>query len=137
MARRRKKTGVTRRRSSRRMGATATKGMLTEVLGVVAGSIIAKKVSSMLTFDDKIKSAIVLGAGVFLPKFVKSPIMKSVGMGMIAVGGSQLAGSFLPMLGATDDYILVSGMDEIPVVNGTEIPVVNGGDDYGDLDLTY
>ena len=137
MARRRKKSGVTRRRS-RRMGATASKGMLTEVLGVVAGSIIAKKVSSMLTFDDKIKSAIVLGAGVFLPKFVKSPIMKSVGMGMIAVGGSQLAGSFLPMLGATDeDYILVSGTEEIPVVNGTEIPVVNGGDDYGDLDLTY
>ena len=136
MARRRKKSGVTRRRS-RRMGATASKGMLTEVLGVVAGSIIAKKVSSMLTFDDKIKSAIVLGAGVFLPKFVKSPIMKSVGMGMIAVGGSQLAGSFLPMLGATEDYILVSGADEIPVVNGTEIPVVNGSDDYSDLEMTY
>jgi len=137
MARRKKKSGVTRRRS-RRVGATASKGMVTEVLGVVAGSILAKKVSSMLTFDDKIKNAIVLGAGVLLPKFVKSPIMRSVGMGMIAVGGSQLAGSFLPVLGATDDYILVSGTDDISVVNGTdEIPVVNGGEDYGDLGLTY
>lgn len=91
----------------------------------------------MLTFDDKIKSAIVLGAGVFLPKFVKAPIVKSIGLGMVAVGGSQLAGSFLPMLGATEDYILVSGADEIPVVNGTEIPVVNGSDDYSDMEMTY
>lgn len=137
----RRKSKPTRRRSSRRMGAIGG-SMITDVLGTIAGAFVAKKIQQTLSFDDKVKNGIVLGAGIFLPKFVKNPMVKSVANGMTAIGGLGLAGSFFPQLGAVDeDYILVSGADsdEVNVVNGMEyenIPAVNG--EYSDdLALDY
>lgn len=131
MARRRKKSTPTRRRSSRRIGAMGG-SMVTDLLGTIAGAFVAKKIQQTLTFDDKIKNGIILGAGVFLPKFVKSPMIKSVANGMTAIGGLGLVGSLVPALGAVeDDFILVSGADsdELNAVNGYDnIDAVNGSD---------
>lgn len=137
----RKTRKTVKRRASRRMGAVNS-SMITDILGTVAGAFVAKKIQQTLTFDDKIKNGIVLGAGIFLPKFVKSPIVKSMANGMTAIGGLGLAGSFFPALGAVeDDYILVSGMDsdEISTVNGMEydnIPAVNG-EEENDVSIDY
>jgi hypothetical protein len=135
MAKRRKKTGTHRRPSRRRsIGGTAT-GQLMDVAGLIGGALIAKQLPKLLTsLDPKIMSAGVVVAGVMLPKFVKSPLMKSVGDGMITVGGLQLVGSFVPALAGVDDVVLLSGLDEIgdiSEVNG--INEVNGIDQIGEF----
>jgi len=139
MARRKKsykpKRRTTRRRSS--MGAVAG-NLITTIGGIAAGAIVAKQLNKMLKFDAKILAAGKVALGVALPRFVKSHIMASVGQGMIAVGATELVGSFVPMLAGTDDVVLLSGIDEIgmydelsgvDVMNG-DISEVNG---YGDI----
>lgn len=139
----RKKTHHKRRHSVRRKGRHSMAGvagsMIQEVLGVTAGAIIAKKVSSMMpNLDPKIAGAIKVAAGVALPKFIKNPLVAAAGQGMIAIGGVELIGSFVPSLGATDDVLVVSGIDQIgdvSEVNG--INEVNGLDEIGDVDEEY
>lgn len=141
MAKRRKKS--TYRRRSRRMGA-AGGSMIAEIGGLAAGAILAKQLNKMLKFDARILAAGKVVLGVALPKFVKTPIVKSVGQGMIAVGATELIGGFIPALGATDDVVLLSGLDEIgeidmigadiAEVNGTDIAEVNGLDEIGAMD---
>lgn len=139
MARRKKsykpKRRTTRRRSS--MGAVAG-NLLTTIGGIAAGAIVAKQLNKVLKFDAKILAAGKVALGVALPRFIKSPLMTSVGNGMIAVGATELVGSFVPMLAGTDDVVLLSGLDEIgmydemagvDVMNG-DISEVNG---YGDI----
>ena len=147
MAKRRKKS-VTRRRS-RRVGA-AGGNMIAEIGGIAAGAILAKQLNKMLKFDARILAAGKVVLGVALPKIVKTPIVKSVGQGMIAVGATELVGSFIPALAGTDDVVLLSGLDEIgevdligsddemigsdlPELNGTDISEVNGLDEFETL----
>jgi hypothetical protein len=137
---RRKKSYKPKRRTTRRsssMGAVAG-NLLTTIGGIAAGAIVAKQLNKVLKFDAKILAAGKVALGVALPRFIKSPLMTSVGNGMIAVGATELVGSFVPMLAGTDDVVLLSGLDEIgmydemagvDVMNG-DISEVNG---YGDI----
>ena len=139
-----KKTASRPRRRSRSVGASAG-SMLTEIGGLAAGAILAKQLNKMLKFDPKILAAGKVVLGVALPKFVKTPIVKSVGQGIIAVGAVELAGSFVPALAGTDDVVLLSGMDEIgeldeisgmdiSEINGMDISEVNGLDEIGEVE---
>lgn len=105
MAKRRKKSRKVRaRRYSRMSGIGAID--FTNILGVVAGAIVAKKVNDFIPVDEtgapKINSKIVSGGklalGVALPMFVKGGalknVMSGVGAGMVAVGGTELLKDF-------------------------------------------
>jgi hypothetical protein len=159
MARRRKKNKPKRRsyRRSSSMGAVAG-NLLTTVGGIAAGAIVAKQLNKILKFDAKILAAGKVALGIALPKFIKNPLMTSVGNGMIAVGATELVGAFVPSLGAADDVVLLSGLDEmggldeigeyselsgLDVMNGdisevngyNDISEVNGYDEIGEVEL--
>ena len=159
MARRRTKNKPKRRsyRRSRSMGAVAG-NLLTTIGGIAAGAIVAKQLNKMLKFDAKILAAGKVALGVALPRFIKNPLMTSVGQGMIAVGATELVGAFVPSLGAADDVVLLSGLDEmggldeigeyselsgLDVMNGDisevngygDISEVNGLDEIGDVEM--
>lgn len=141
MARKKNKNKNTYRRPKRSIGAVGAE-MASEILATTAGAVVGVKMITMLSgkIDGKIASAIPLAVGVFLPKFVKNPMVKGVAQGMIAVGGMKLVTNLLPALGASDDVVLVSGVDEIGAldqigadiaeVNGMDINEVNGIDEY-------
>lgn len=101
MARRKKHTKkhATRRRS-KRMGAVSMKGGLSSALFTIAGGVAARFVSNTIngtTLNDSYKKYVAsvapIAVGLFLPKFIKSDIGKSIGNGMIAVGGLGLVQS--------------------------------------------
>lgn len=143
MAKRRKKAVVKRRSSRRRSMGAVGSGMIMDIAGVVAGAVIAKQLNKVLKFDAKILAAGKIALGVMLPKFVKNPLINGIGQGMIAIGGTELVGSFIPSLGATDDVVMLSGdfdtdmmsgLDtigaDISEVNGFDVAEVNGYDEY-------
>lgn len=126
MARRKRKATHRRRRSGRRMGEPG--GMIQSALGIIAGAVVGKLVVNKFlpNIDEKIKNAgvLVLGAAVF-PRLIKGDLGKSIGAGMVAVGGQGLVGSFIPAIGAMTDTM------EFPVTVG-EVPdnlSVIAGDD--------
>lgn len=144
MARRKAKKTVKRRSSRRRSMGAVGANMLMEIGGIVAGAVVAKQLNKMLKFDAKILAAGKVVAGVMLPKFVKNPLMAGIGQGMIAIGGTELVGSFVPSLGAADDVVLLSGdmdydmmsgMDEIGEIDtiGDDVSEVNGFDDVAEV----
>lgn len=103
MARRKhKKIGKVRhRRSSHRMG--GVKGTVMSGAGLVAGAIAGNYVKSFLgdklTVGGKDMSGVaVLALGLFGPKLVKSPAMKSVFDGMIVSGGVSTLATFVPAI---------------------------------------
>lgn len=131
MAKRRKSKKTTARRSTRRrsMGAVSG-GIVMDIAGITVGALLAKQVGKLLPkLDVKIAAAGKVALGVALPMFVKSPIMKSIGNGMLAVGGVELIGSFVPALAGDDDVVLLSGLDDIG-----DISEINGLDDIGGMD---
>jgi hypothetical protein len=131
MARRRKSKKTSTRRYSRRksIGAVGS-GLAMDIAGITAGALIAKQVGKLLpNLNPKIGSAAKVALGVALPMFVKNPFVKSIGTGMIAVGGVELIGSFVPALAGDDDVVLLSGIDEIG-----DISEVNGLDEIGGMD---
>lgn len=152
MARRKKSRKPSRRsyRRSQSMGAVAG-DMLVTVGGLAAGAIVAKQLNKVLKFDARILAAGKVALGIALPKFAKSPFMSSVGNGMVAVGATELVGSFVPALAGADDVVLLSGLDEIgeldemsgldeigadiSEVNGTDISEVNGFDEIGEVEM--
>jgi hypothetical protein len=99
MARRKKHTKkVSHRRKSRKMGAAA--GGMTNALFTIVGGVAARFVSNFIngtTLSDSYKgyvaAATPIAVGLFLPKFIKSEMGKSLGTGMIAVGGLELVQS--------------------------------------------
>lgn len=141
MARRKRKT--TRKTYRRKSSMSGVGGMVTDIAGTIVGAIAAKQLNKVLTFDAKILAAAKIALGVMLPKFIKSPIMNSVGQGMIAVGGTELVGAFIPALGGDDDVVLLSGYnddmsgldvigEDISEINGdgSDVSEVNGFDEY-------
>jgi hypothetical protein len=130
------------------MGAVAGNLLMT-VGGIAAGAIVAKQLNKVLKFDAKILAAGKIGLGIMLPKLSKSPITTNVGYGMIAVGATELIGSFVPALAGTDDVLLLSGFDDnelsgldeigamdISEVNGIDdLSEVNGLDEIGEVDF--
>jgi hypothetical protein len=131
MARKKTKKQAPRRRRTSSVGAAAG-SMLMEIGGTIIGAVVARQVSTKLlpNLDNRIKSIGVVGLGVMLPKMAKNPLMKSIGNGMIAVGGLSLVGSIVPALGAADDVLLLSGLDELGFA---EINEVNGIDEIGEI----
>jgi len=116
------------RRHRKSMGAVAG-NMVMEIAGVTAGALVGKNISKVLpNLDPKIQAIAKIALGVALPKFMKSPLMSGVGAGMIAIGGSELVGSFVPALAGTDDVVLLSGVDQIGYdeIGGEDINAVNG-----------
>jgi hypothetical protein len=149
MARRkttRKKT-TTRRRTKRGMGAINVQNTLMSIAGTMAGVAIAGYVSKMLpdTIDDKIKIAIPIGVGAFLPMVMKSDLGKNIGLGMISYGGSKLLTSF--GIGAMesdtfqisgDDLSVMAGDDEFAMAGDNDFSVMAGDNDFamaGDNDF--
>jgi len=119
MARRKKASRKTSRR--RRMsGIGAVGSMASSVLYAVAGGVMAGAVTKYLpsTLNDKVKSAIPVAVGLFLPKFIKGNAGTGIGAGMVAVGGLKLIQSFGVLNG-------IGGL-ETP---NYQVPAISGG--YG------
>lgn len=128
------------------MGAVAG-DMLVTVGGLAAGAIVAKQLNKVLKFDSRILAAAKVALGIALPKMVKNQFVASAGNGMVAVGATELVGSFVPALAGADDVVLLSGLDEIgevdemsgldeiSEVNGTDISEVNGLDEIGEVEM--
>ena len=119
MARRKKASRKTSRR--RRMsGIGAVGSMASSVLYAVAGGVMAGAVTKYLpaSLNDKVKSAIPVAVGLFLPKFVKGNAGAGIGAGMVAVGGLKLVQSFGVLNG-------IAGID----APGYQVPAISGA--YG------
>jgi hypothetical protein len=115
------------------MGAVSG-GIVMDIAGLTVGALIAKNVGKILpNLNPKVASAGKIALGVALPMFVKSPLVKSIGNGMLAVGGVELIGSFVPALAGDDDVVLLSGLDEI---GSMDINEVNGLDEIGAMDIS-
>jgi hypothetical protein len=94
-----------------------TKGKfpVTQILGVVAGSVAAGLVGKLVvkflpTSSKTVQALVPVAAGVFLA-MQKNEIIKGAGFGMVAAGGSALVDAFMPAVTGVDDYFL-SEMDE-------------------------
>jgi len=121
MARRKKASRKTTRSRRRSMSGIGNVGsMASTLLYAVAGGVAAGAVVKYLpaSLNDKVKSAIPVAVGLFLPKFVKGNAGQGIGAGMVAVGGLKLFGSLVPSLG-------ISGVD----APGYQVPSISGG--YG------
>lgn len=108
MAKRRK--SASKRKGGRRIGA-ASGGAMSSVLGLVAGAAAAKLVGNALpaSMNDKVKAAVPLAVGLFLPRFVKGKFVSDLAAGMVAGGGLGLVQSFnLPMLSGIGAYPLLA-----------------------------
>ncbi len=99
MARRKKHHAKkTSRRRSKRMGAAGSN--LTSALFTIVGGVAARFVSNTIngtslnaSYKGYVAAAAPIAVGLFLPKFIKSDMGKSLGNGMIAVGGLGLVQS--------------------------------------------
>lgn len=88
-----------KRKSPRRRGMSGmgkVGSAASSVLYTVAGAAAAQLVGKVLPagFNDKIKAAVPIAVGLFLPKFVKGPAGQGLAAGMIAVGGLKLVQTF-------------------------------------------
>jgi X-X-X-Leu-X-X-Gly heptad repeat protein len=92
-----KKAAHKRRKSSRR-GMAGAGSMIKDtaalIIGGVAAQFAAKYINGMSNLSDGTKKiaagAAPLALGLALPKFAKSPLFKSIGTGMVVVGGVNL-----------------------------------------------
>lgn len=69
------------------------------VVGAVAGNFVAKQGATMIPMISKYSGALPLVIGYFLAG-MKGDIAKAAGAGMIAAGGAQIVGSFIPAAAA-------------------------------------
>lgn len=139
MAKRKKARMRTTRKRRGSVGAAAT-NVVMDVVGLTAGAIAARQVDKLLpNLNPTIRNAAKIAVGVLLPNFVKTPVVKSIGNGMVAAGGAGLAGTLLPALGATDEVLVLSGVEDMNEVNGVDeiggdMSEVNGVDEIGEFD---
>jgi hypothetical protein len=93
---RRRKAAKKSPRRRRMSGIGKVGGAATTVLYTVAGAAAAQLVGKFLpaATNDKIKAAVPVAVGLFLPKFVKGAAGQGLAAGMIAVGGLKLVQSF-------------------------------------------
>lgn len=131
-----KKRAMPKRR--KKIGAVGKNLDVMGAVGVIAGAVAGRylvKAVNVGNVKDTIKNAVVIAAGIFFPKLVKSPIGKSIGTGMIAAGGIGLVSEFLPKIAGISDTLefpmMVSGME-----NG-DLSLIAGEDGVmsGDLSL--
>jgi hypothetical protein len=101
------------------MGAVSVrKDRISKILGLMVGAVapplIYSKVDALKKMDPKLFAALVMGAGFFLPTFVKAKMAQDVGDGMMVSGGISLLDSF----GVLSGIPSVSGWRDLQVVNG-------------------
>jgi predicted RecB family endonuclease len=96
------------------------------VIGAVAGNFVAKQGATMVPMISKYSGALPLVIGYFLAG-MKSDIAKAAGAGMIAAGGAQIVGSFLPATAAPvgEDLTEVLNEDLTQVLNEDLTEVLN------------
>jgi len=88
-----RKSAPRRRRKMSGIGAVGSTAM--NVAYTIAGGVAAQLVSSKLPIaNEKIKAAIPVALGIFLPRFVKGAAGQGLANGMLAVGGIKLVQSF-------------------------------------------
>ncbi len=89
-----RKAAPRRRRKMSGIGAVGSMAM--NVVYTIAGGVAAQAVTKYLpdTLDAKIKAAVPLAVGLFLPKVLKGNVGQGLANGMIAVGGIKLVQSF-------------------------------------------
>lgn len=109
-------------------------GKTLPIVGGAIGARFIKNIAGKMIANDKIKAAAPLVAGILLMG-AKSETMKGVGAGMVAVGGADLVGTFIPSLAGIEDMDL-SGIFGDPL-NAPDVKIsggdpLNGGSDYGD-----
>lgn len=114
---------------------------INEVLGVVGGAVAAGFVTNLVeknlpNVPSAVKSLIPIGAGIFLAGN-KNVILRGVGYGMVAKGGSDLAGAFIPAIGNVDDIFLSAPADQSILSLPADQSVLSGDDDFisGDDDF--
>jgi len=134
MARRKKHTKkhTTHHRRSKRMGAMSMKGGLSTALFTIVGGVAARFVSNTIngtsldaSYKGYIASAAPIAVGLFLPKFIKTPVGAALGNGMIAVGGLGLVQSTgvlsgLPMIAKRYMSLAPSSQNTRGVVAGMD-----------------
>lgn len=84
-------------------------------IGGGIGAGLVKNLSKKVTQNEKLQSTAPIVVGIVLRR-MKSPAAKYAGLGMIAVGGRDLAGSFIPALKGIEDMDLGDLFDN--VLNG-------------------
>jgi hypothetical protein len=108
------------------MGAM-NKGFIMDALGLVAGAVAGRILTSspkiLPNVNAKIKSAGVIAVGLFFPKLIKGEIGKSIGSGMVAVGGLGLLQS-TGIIGAIDNAMDIP----VQVMAGDDLSVIAGDD---------
>lgn len=127
MARKKKASRKTSRRR-RVSGIGAVGSMASSVLYAVAGGVMAGAVVKYLpsTLNDKVKAAVPVAVGLFLPRFVKGNAGAGIGAGMVAVGGLKLFSSLVPSLAI--------GQIDMP---GYQVPAISGYNNAGLTDSAY
>jgi len=107
---------------------------INEVLGVVGGAVAAGFVANLVeknlpNVPSTVKSLIPIGAGIFLAGN-KNVILRGVGYGMVAKGGSDLAAAFIPAIGNVDDIFLSAPADQSILSLPADQSVLSGEDDF-------
>lgn len=132
MARRKHKKAVHHRRR-KHSGMGATGGMMTNLLGIIAGAAVGRIVANKLlpSIDSKIKNAGVVALGAFVfPKLIKGGFGSSIGAGMVAAGGIGLLQNF-NVVGAIEDTLSIpmnvgEVSENISVISGDDNSVMAG-----------
>jgi hypothetical protein len=88
-----KKSAPRRRRKMSGIGAVGSTAM--SVAYTIAGGVAAQLVTKYVPLgNEKVKAAIPVALGLFLPRFVKGAAGQGLANGMVAVGGIKLIQSF-------------------------------------------
>jgi hypothetical protein len=118
------------RRKSRMSGLTAGIDMQ-NILGVVAGAVVAGYINKVIpaTVNDKLVSGGKIALGLAIPKFMKGALGSGIGAGMIAIGSVDLLKSFGALSGDFDIPVINGDVLAGDVLAGDDLPVINGFDD--------
>lgn len=134
MARKKRTKKMSGVRRKRRMSGLAGGIDIQNILGVVAGAVIAGYANKLIpvTVNDKLVSGGKIALGLALPKFMKGSLGSGIGAGMIAVGSVDLLKSFGALSGDFDIPVINGDVLAGDVLAGDDLPVING---YDDIDL--
>jgi hypothetical protein len=119
MAKRRSKKTSARKRS----GSPKMKVDFMSIGGNIVGAIASKVLVSKLPIQNNlIKSVAPIALGVFLSGN-KNNFIKNAGLGMIAVGGSEVVKTLVPGLAGMSEFL---GQDDFPMLEGASGDVLSG-----------
>lgn len=144
---------ATKKRHSRKVSGILGKGDLMMALGLVAGGIAAREANNIIqkTFPGTSLNIVAAGQvalGFALPHFVKNSFVKSMGQGMMVIGGTQFAvnlgvisgmdaGKYSYRIngaGTSSLKAINGGTSRLQAVNGTsELQAVNGSLDKNEM----